>query len=281
MKQGSKEWHETRQKHIGASDAPVIMGVGKRTLYQLYLEKIGKGEKVIETDAMRHGKAMEPKAREEFEALTGIVVFPSVVFHPTHKFMMASLDGMDLEKRFVLETKCPMSEKSEDHICAMDGVIPEKYYPQLQHQAECVKHFGIDMIYYLSYTRKSSKLLEVERNQQYIDEMMLKEKEFWRRVEELDAPPMSDKDYVAREDDEWKTLEQRWLFLQPYIEESEQLREKLISCANGQNIKGNVLTLSRFMRRGNVDYKAIPALKGINLDDYRKSPSECWRINTH
>jgi putative phage-type endonuclease len=279
MKQGTKEWHETRQRHIGASDAPVIMGVSpSRTLYQLYLEKIGKGEKVFETDAMRHGKAMEPKAREEFEALTGIVVFPTVVFHPKHKFMMASLDGMDLEKRFVLEAKCPMSEKSEDHICAMDGVVPEKYYPQLQHQLECVKSFGIDMIYYLSYTSNSSKLIEVEINQSYIDDMIVKHTEFWRRVQERDAPPMTEKDYIIREDEEWRTLEARWLFLKPYLEESEQLREKLINCANGQNVKGSNLTLSRFMRKGNVDYKSIPELKGINLEAYRKSPSECWKI---
>jgi len=277
MKQGSKEWHEMRRKHIGASDAPIIMGVSPwRTQHQLFLEKIGVGKKQFETDAMKYGAATEEKARREFEAHTGIPMFPKVVFHPEHQFMMASLDGADLENKFAVEIKCPLNK--DDHICAMDGEIPEKYYPQVQHQMECL---GVDMIYYFSYTPSSSKLLEVERNQQYIDEMVLKEKEFWRRVEELDAPPMSDKDYVAREDDEWKTLEQRWLFLQPYIEESEQLREKLISCANGQNIKGNALTLSRFMRRGNVDYKAIPALKGINLDDYRKSPSECWRINTH
>ncbi len=274
MQQQTKEWHEARRKHIGASDAPVVMGVSPwRTPYQLFLEKLGLGEQKYTNNAMRYGIATEDKARKEFEAYTGLSMFPQVVFHPKHSFMMASLDGADLDRQFAVEIKCPSNPK--DHESAMDGIVPEKYYPQVQHQMECL---GIDMIYYFSYTHNSSKIIEVERSQSYINEMIDKEKEFWRRVEELDAPPMTDKDYERREDAEWITLEERWKFLQPYIEESEQLREKLIACANGKNVKGNHLTLSRFMRKGNVDYKKVPELKGVDLEPYRKGASICWRV---
>src|SRR5689334_6309347 len=132
--QNTSEWLEMRRNKIGASDAPVIMGVSPwKTPFQLWEEKLGIGKEKETTASMRRGIDMEEEARQKFEELTGHIVFPKVMFHPDYEYLMASLDGIDMDHKVAVEIKCP---GREDHECAMDGVVPEKYKPQLQHQLE-------------------------------------------------------------------------------------------------------------------------------------------------
>src|SRR5215470_13995674 len=105
--QGSKEWHEMRRKHLGASDCATILQIDPwKTRYNLFEEKLGL---VIprETEAMRRGRELESHAREEFQKVTGIKVQPSVEFHPQISYMMASMDGISEDKKTAVELKCP------------------------------------------------------------------------------------------------------------------------------------------------------------------------------
>ncbi len=66
LEQGTPEWHEYRSMHIGASDAPIIMGVSPwRNVKQLYNEKMGL-HNTRSTPAMQRGVEMEPQARKSF-----------------------------------------------------------------------------------------------------------------------------------------------------------------------------------------------------------------------
>ena len=66
------------------------------------------------------------------------------------------------------------------------------------------------------------------------------------------------------------------------ISELEKLRDKykdsLIELSGGQSSKGGGGTLQKIIRKGNVDYGKIEALKGIDLEQYRKKDSEFWTI---
>ena len=105
--QQSNEWLELRKNKIGASDAPVIMHVSPwKTPYQLWEEKLGLKES-FSSSAMKRGLEMEESARKAFEKETGLVVFPQVLFHKEHEWMMASLDGIDIEGKNIVEIKCP------------------------------------------------------------------------------------------------------------------------------------------------------------------------------
>ena len=44
--------------------------------------------------------------------------------------------------------------------------------------------------------------------------------------------------------------------------------------------KGFGLTLSEVERKGNVDYKVVPELEGVDLEPYRKKSSKYWKF-TH
>src|SRR5271170_7079883 len=140
--QNTPEWEEMRKTKVGASDAPVIMEVSPyKTPYQLWQEKLSLATSK-QNYAMQRGHEMEPMARAAFEELTGLMVTPMVKFHPLHAWMMASLDGVDVSGQNIAEIKCA---GKEDHEIALSGQIPEKYFPQLQHQLEVCQ---LEMAYY-------------------------------------------------------------------------------------------------------------------------------------
>ena len=147
MLQQTKEWHELRKTKIGASDAPVIVGVNPwKTSYQLWEEKLGLRQPKAKTAAMERGLLMEEEARQEFMKHTGIEVAPKVLVSEDIPWMMASLDGISTDGKHLVEIKCP---GNDDHQLALDGVIPEKYKPQLIHQMIVA---NVETIFYFSYT---------------------------------------------------------------------------------------------------------------------------------
>lgn len=277
LQQGSREWLELRRTKIGASDAPIIMGVSPwMTAYQLWEYKVGLRAPQEETDSMRRGRSMEDVARRRFEEEMGIIVFPAVLFHRDHDWMMASLDGIDIEHKTIVEIKCPGKKDQEE---AMEGRVPKKYYPQLQHQmAVC----GVDNVIYYSYAEDSTTAILVKRNEEYIDKLIYMEYQFWNRVVTLEAPDITEKDYTIIESDEWKSAAEAWKIANAALKvaqkEEEDLRRYLISMSKDCNAKGAGITLSRSMRKGNVNYKSIPVLNDIDLELYRNPPSVVFRI---
>jgi putative phage-type endonuclease len=104
--QGSQAWLDYRLSRIGSSDAATIAGFNPwKTPMQLYNEKINN-TKTFVNDAMKKGTKLEPVARAAYEELTGQAMFPDVVEHPNHEWMIASLDGISLDKKRVVEIKC-------------------------------------------------------------------------------------------------------------------------------------------------------------------------------
>ena len=194
MQQNTKEWLDLRKKKIGASDAPIIMGVSPwKTKYQLWQEKLNLIEPEPMNDSMARGKALEEKARACFEEKMGVKTPPHIAFHPTLDWMMASLDGYNYEHGILVEIKCG---SRSDHDMAKVGLVPEKYYPQLQHQMEVI---GVNLAYYLSFDGENSVVVEVQRNQTYIDQMIKEEKRFYDCMTNFTAPELTDKDFVYRE----------------------------------------------------------------------------------
>jgi len=279
LKQGTPEWLAMRKKHIMASDAPVVMGVSPwRTPLQLWKEKIGIGEAQKENAAMKYGKENEHKARIAYKADTGYDVYPKVIFHHERKFMGASLDGWTPKGNMAVEIKCP---GLADHNTAKEGKVPEKYIPQLQHQLACL---DCSKIHYYSFRNNEGVLVEVEYDEKYIDNLYQQEALFWDKVLNLNAPDLLDKDYKDMDSSRvWKDTADQWSQAKEelkLLEEKEKgFRKTLILLAEGQSSRGHGIRLMRIPRKGSVDYKTIPELIGINLEQYRKKPTETWRLD--
>jgi len=274
--QGTEEWKDLRRNKIGASDAPVIMEVSPWTTpYQLWQQKMLGTEKK-QTASMERGLALEQKARDKFSDIMGLLVAPSVEIHPDHPWMMASLDAKDIEGKCVAEIKCP---GKEDHAMAQAGQIPDKYYPQLQHQIAVCQ---LDKAFYYSFDGEDGILLEVYRDEKYIIKLIEKEYVFWEGMQNLVPPELTVRDYQTKDDDIWSSYASQWIAISGQLKELEKkekaLKEQLISLSQNQNTLGSGIKVSKVLRKGNVDYSKIPELQGVNLESYRKDPIEYWKI---
>lgn len=277
--QGTDEWLSMRRNYIGASDAPAIMGISPWTTpYMVWSDKMGLAKNKPVSHAMKRGNDLEPIARSYLEDEFKVKLQPRVVFHPTIKFMMASMDAMMPEGNDIaFEIKCP---GKQDHDCAMDGEVPRKYYAQLQHQMEVC---GLDSMYYFSFDGQNGKLLEVGKDVKYIKNLVEKEREFWDCVLNFEPPALSDKDYITRSDDLWNLAARKYIDTNEQYKELEKKREcarqSLVSLCSGQNTQGANVRLSRTVRKGNIDYKSVPELMNVDLEAYRGKSIESWRIS--
>lgn len=276
--QNTPEWLEMRKNKIGASDAPVIMNEKHfgQTPYKLWQEKLNLIPSKYDTAAMERGRNLEGPARLELEKMTGHSFVPQVKYHSTIPWMIASLDGIDASGTHMAEIKCP---GFETHQIALSGQVPEKYFPQLQHQLEVCE---LEMGYYFSFDGFSGVVVEVYRDDAYIKKMLQKEKEFWECLQELKPPPMTDRDYESKEDENWMLAAQEWLQINNQIKSLEsrqkQIRDNLIKMCNGHSSRGFGIKISHTFRDGLIDYKAIPEIKSVNLEKYRKKPIEVYTI---
>ncbi len=173
LEQNTAEWFKIRNSHIGASDAPIILGLSPwKTPAQLWKEKLELVPCPPMNSSMQRGRDMEGTAKLAFENMMDIEVTPKVLFHPVIKYMMASLDGISSDGKIYVEIKCP---NKKDHELAKNGMVPEKYMPQLQHQMEVC---GLNSGYYFSFDGHQGVLVKVYRDQKMINLILSKEKEF-------------------------------------------------------------------------------------------------------
>lgn len=269
--QNTQEWIEFRRNKIGSSDAPIIMGKSPwKTPYQLWEEKLGIRDYSYESPAMKRGKELEAEARKAFERQTGVVVWPDVLIHPTHDFIIASMDGVSMDGTVAVEIKCP-GEKT--HKMAINGEIPEHYQIQMQHQMAVTGH---GMMFYYSFDGSEGALLEVKRDDKFIRNLLKRELEFYQSMKEF-RPPINERIDEAWGNwaDEWKEVQG----LKKTIEQREkECREALIDLAGENNAEGCGVRVTHYTRKGRVIYEKIPELQGMDLDPYRQHPVKTWKI---
>ena len=272
LQQNTNEWLEFRRNKIGSSDAPIIMGKSPwKTPHQLWEEKMGIKDSFFESQAMRRGKDLEPEARTAFEEQTGLVMWPDVLTHNEHDFIIASMDGITINGEQAVEIKCP-GEKT--HAMALQGIIPEHYQIQIQHQLAVT---GLKKMFYYSFDGNEGVLLELDRDEQLIQELIQKEIEFYRCMQE-NNPPINE-----RTDEPWLRYAEKWKRIQSekktIDEQEKECREALIGLAGEKTSQGSGIRVTKYSRKGRVAYEKVPELKMVDLEKYRQSPTEAWRIS--
>lgn len=277
LEQNTEEWLLFRKDHIGASDAPIIMGVSPwKTPFQLWEEKLALGKPQAMNAAMKRGHDLEPLARETYIFETGVIVEPVVARSSEYPWMAASFDGLSLDRKRIVEIKCP---NAKDHELAKNGQVPAYYYPQLQHQMVVAQ---LDSVDYVSFRDGDIAIVTVKRDDEYIEELLEKEKAFFDMVTNLEAPPISESDYVQREDEDWLKSTQEWKEIKQELDRLSDLekahRNRLIDLSDGRSTKGNGVSLKMVMRKGTVNYSKIQELKSVDLEKYRGKPVTSWRL---
>jgi putative phage-type endonuclease len=177
--QGSKEWLEERKLFVTSSDASVIMGKNPwMDKGELWREKMNLAPPRKQTEAMKKGVELEPKARDWFIEKTGIKVEPTEFYDD---FLMSSVDGYSKEKNCIVEIKS--SKKMYE--MSLNGQIPEYYMCQMQHQlltsyaAHC---------FYVTFWKDEGFIIEVKRNHEWMEEYKPKALEFYKSLVYFEEP---------------------------------------------------------------------------------------------
>lgn len=88
--------------------------------------------------------------------------------------------------------------------------------------------------------------------------------------------------YRERSDERWLELSEKLVAISKKMgelkQEYQELREEMIALADGDSCKGGGVRLLRTKRKGTIDYSKIPELESVELERYRKPPTESWNL---
>lgn len=275
--QGSPAWHTHRAQYRNASESAAVMGASPwQTPYQFWLVRTGRAEQPV-TAAMRHGTDMEPRARAAYEAQTGLVMQPLVLSDGDYS---ASLDGITLEGDLLLEVKCPYKGQSSTlWQWVVAGDVPDYYAIQIQHQLMVA---GAAIAHLWVFDGTEGLLLEVARDEAVMANIRAAWDGFQRYLDTDTPPPLTERDTLTRNDPEWKLAAVSYLNAKRKAEEAtatlETAREQLVALTSHPSESGAGVTVTRYWKQGNVDYKRVPELDGVSLDGYRGKGREEVRV---
>ena len=277
--QGSTEWHEHRRTHRNASESAIVLGLSPWTTpYQLWQQKLGLAEPEV-NQAMLRGTQLEPAARAAYEALTGQVMQPLVLVEGQYS---ASLDGLTLAGDRILEIKCPFKGRASSLWKSLrEGQLPEHYGIQVQHQLMVTRAAVCDVFV---FDGTEGVLLEVTPDPGTWPRIHAAWDDFMRCVATSQPPPLTDRDTKLRDDPEWMEAAAAYLELRAKSEELgtvlEEAKARLVGLASHAKEQGGGLSVTRVFKRGSIDYKRVPALKGLDLEQYRGATREEVRVTT-
>jgi putative phage-type endonuclease len=303
--QGSPEWLEWRSQGVTATDIPVILGLSPyKTVWQLWAEKIGRinSPDISRNPNVIRGNKLEDKARQLAEKQNGEILLPICGEYAQWQTLRASFDGLD-GSQIPHEFKAP-SEKTWTEILRNGTDSPTYKLYESQVHAQCVvagQSLG-KLIFFVEDDANPDgieKTFEVELSDSMRDHIIAKAEWFWNLVS-TETPPEKDpeRDCFIPEDGEkrflWEAQADAWR--QNHLK-AKQLKAQLEQIAVSQKeIQSEMLTLmgefkntdvsgvkiSRFIKKGSVDYQSFlkeyfPKLDIDALtDDYRKpGRSEC------
>jgi len=193
LKQSRKDWLLERAKSIGASDSSAVLGINPwKSNVELWLEKTNPESLLDQPDNlnMRLGRDMEPILRQLFTEETGLQVRQDnhIRYDDEYPFLSTNLDGR------IVGDKVPLELKTTG---MWDGMIPDNYFCQLQHQMMVTKSPYIYFaVLVLSNFGKQFIVEKYERNERFIADMRARMVDFWMNyvVTGVAPDPVSVKD---------------------------------------------------------------------------------------
>jgi len=269
--QRSKEWFQKRKGRISGSIAGACLGLSpwlskEDVMRSLVRDQLG-AEREMETNAaMQWGVINEDNAISDLELDHGFTVFETG-FNTYEDWLGASPDGL-IGDDTVLEVKTPYSKRNGGEFKSLEE--QPYYYAQVQLEMLCT---GRTKAIFYQWSPFSSRIEYINHDTDWLEENIPKLKAFYNQFqEELKNPQkhLEPKIPVIKDDlFEALVYERKQL-----LEAAERLKEVEKQIKSFGPCEGYGVKVSKVVRKGSVDYKSIPELKGVDLEQYRKKPSE-------
>lgn len=181
-----EEWLQHRQKSIGGSDAPSIIGLNPwSSPYTVWADKLGKLPPKEDNEAMRQGRDLEFYVAQRFSEATGKKVRRenNILINPDFPFAHANVDRMVIGEDAGLECKTTSVLNVKNF---KNGAFPDTYYVQCVHYmmvTGCKKWYLAVLV-----LNKEFMVFEIERDEEEIEALAKAEEEFWKLVETRTSP---------------------------------------------------------------------------------------------
>jgi len=128
---------------------------------------------------------------------------------------------------------------------------------------------------YFSFDGENGVIVEVPRDESYVSDLVLRERDFWQRVVDFDPPPLPEDAYKLIDSIEWQLLAQEWKeyddIEKAATNQKKILREMLLPLSNGKPSRGFGVRVSYQDRQGALDTKKLEEV--VDLSQYRKTPT--------
>ncbi len=277
QEQRSEAWLEYRKNRIGGSDAPAIMELSPYcTRLKLWERKKGLVPEQPMNKAMSRGVEQEDEALEWLSMTTGQKYKSAVFSYKENDRLMASLDGINEAGDVIVEIKC--SQKIFD--MAKKGEIAPMYHCQMNHQMLVT---GVSKCLFVAFDGFDGVIIEVPRDEVFIERMLEAELEFLEFLDTETPPPYGEDDHVKiileNEDavNEYISLKQQITYLTSLEKAQKTTIESLGDSGNMELCSKDgrtLLKLTRVNKAGSVDWASLCKKHGISdkeVDTFRKS----------
>lgn len=288
MEQRSDEWFKARIGKLTGSNIDAALGLNpyktpEDLIRQMVRDYHGAEKEFTGNIATEYGQLHEPLALMDYEMLTGHSVEEcGFIVHPDFKWLGASPDGL-IGRDGVIEIKCPygLRNKKGDNLIFKTAKEQEHYYAQMQIEMFCTNRKWCD---FFQWAEGGNSLELVEFDREWINENLPKLDSFYDLYLSELVNPIHLEDKVK----EINTLKADELIkeydrIKAVLEDSEarkkEIMAELIEIAGERNAILCGRKLTQIERAGNVNYKKIPELQGVDLEKYRNKPSKFWKLS--
>lgn len=185
-----QEWLTRRRSVIGGSDAAAVAGLSPySTALGVWLDKVQPAASSPMNEAQEMGLIMEPAIARAYERRFKVDLCEppeSIVVHPKHSFMGASIDRLRPD-RGIVELKNVNARMA--NMWGEDGTdaIPEYYAVQVAHQMACLDTDRAEVA--ALFGGCELRVYRIPRNEALIGNLVEIEAAFWKHVTDRTAPP--------------------------------------------------------------------------------------------
>lgn len=282
LEQGSPEWLAYRKNGIGASEIPAICNVrgSYQTADQVLDSKFGIEKTISDYTAkiFAEGHELEEQVRAEAFENLGKQYRPAVVESIEHPMFFASLDGISENNDAIIEVKS--TRKADFLRQVQDGFCPDIYFYQIQWQLYITGLKECTLVVVDAETKNKYPII-VDRDDSIIETLVGEALKFYERMKSGVAPTQQ----LDAFDEIGMRLEAVLHSIEVYNERIKELEDKKKEYASfllikyaAKKLENDRLSIQVMERQGSVNYKAIPELRGVNLDQYRGKATTQMRV---
>lgn len=286
MEQRSEEWFKARHHKLTGSEVGAALGMNpwktpEDLIRQMVRAYHGAEREFKSNIATEYGKLHEPLALMDYMGKTGNMVEECGFFaHPEHDWLGASPDGL-IGDDGLSEVKCPFGQRNKKPPQFKTAKEQPHYFAQMQAEMASTGRNWCD---FYQWSKTGDSVERVNFDPEWWAQHLPAMKAFYNwYLSELDNP-----EHLEPKEKEINTLKARKL-IEEYDQVSaridndtarkKEILSELVAMSKERNAIIHGRKLTKVERKGSIDYKKVPELKGVNLEPYRKAPSEFWRFS--